>query len=122
MAQETMDTAAAESSYPVQFSVDYPESSNRLKALFRLILIIPMAVIYILVYGTIGGALFPAVLLMPSIPQEVPPLVVRRERRGTEVLGEGLGLPSPSFATNTPLPTNSKPSNWTSNIPMPKTI
>ena len=72
MAQETMDTTAAESSYPVQFSVDYPESSNRLKALFRLILIIPMAVIYILVYGTIGGALFPAVLLMLLFRKKYP--------------------------------------------------
>ena len=72
MAQETMDTTAAESSYPVQYSVEYPESSNRLKALFRLILIIPMAVIYILVYGTIGGALFPAVLLMLLFRKKYP--------------------------------------------------
>ena len=72
MAQETMDTTAAESSYPVQYSVEYPESSNRLTALFRPILIIPMAVIYILVYGTLGSTLFPAVLLMLLFRQKYP--------------------------------------------------
>ena len=72
MAQETMDTTAAESSYPVQYSVEYPESSSRLKALFRLILIIPIAVIYILVYGTLGSALFPVVLLMLLFREKYP--------------------------------------------------
>ena len=30
------------SDYPVQYSVDYPESSNRITVLFRLILAIPV--------------------------------------------------------------------------------
>ena len=71
MAQETMDTTAAESSYPVQYSVEYPESSSRLKALFRLILIIPIAVIYILVSG-INGTLFPALILMLLFRKKYP--------------------------------------------------
>ena len=71
MAQETMDTIAAESSYPVQYSVEYPESSSRLKALFRLILIIPIAVIYILVSG-INGALFPALVFMLLFRKKYP--------------------------------------------------
>ena len=71
MAQETMDTTAAESSYPVQYSVEYPESSSRLKALFRLILIIPIAVIYILVSG-INGALFPALVFMLLFRKKYP--------------------------------------------------
>ena len=34
-----------ESAYPVQFSVEYPESSNRLTAFFRIILAIPILVV-----------------------------------------------------------------------------
>lgn len=37
--------------YPVQLSVDYPESSDRLKALFRVILAIPI----VIVLGAVGG-------------------------------------------------------------------
>ena len=120
MAQETMDTTAAESSYPVQYSVEYPESSNRLKALFRLILIIPIAVIYILVSG-INGALFPALVFMLLFRKKYPRwwFAVNLE---VERFTARSGPTSPSCATSTPLPTNSKPSNWTSNTPMPKTI
>lgn len=38
--------------YPVQFNVDYPETSNRLTVLFRIILIIPILV----VLSAVGGA------------------------------------------------------------------
>ena len=38
--------------YPVQFSVDYPETSNRLSVLLRIILVLPIAV----VIGVVGGA------------------------------------------------------------------
>ena len=37
--------------YPVQLSVDYPESSDRLKTLFRIILAIPIAVVLAVVGG-----------------------------------------------------------------------
>ena len=40
---------AQSSDYPVQYSVDYPESSNRITVLFRLILAIPSLVIVALV-------------------------------------------------------------------------
>ena len=38
--------------YPVQYNVEYPETSSRMKALFRIILVIPIAV----VIGAVGGA------------------------------------------------------------------
>ena len=71
MAQEAMDNTGGAAPYPVQYSVEYPESSSRLKALFRIILVIPIAVIYILVSG-INGALFPAVLLMLLFRKKYP--------------------------------------------------
>ena len=71
MAQATMGNTGGAMPYPVQYSVEYPESSSRLKALFRLILVIPIAVIYILVSG-INGALFPAVLLMLLFRKKYP--------------------------------------------------
>ena len=71
MAEATMDNAGGASPYPVQYSVDYPESSSRLKALFRLILVIPIAVIYLLVSG-INGALFPALVLMLLFRRKYP--------------------------------------------------
>jgi hypothetical protein len=54
MALEDINDAQApqgEALYPVQFSVDYPESRNRLTALVRLILVIPILV----VFGLLGG-------------------------------------------------------------------
>ncbi len=71
MAQEAMDNTAGPPPYPVQYSVEYPESSSRLKALFRLILIIPIAVLYLLVSG-INGALFPALVLMLLFRKKYP--------------------------------------------------
>ena len=38
--------------YPVQFAVDYPETSNRLSVLLRIILIIPILVVAATVIGT----------------------------------------------------------------------
>ena len=46
-----MAQSGASSDYPVQFSVDYPESRNRLSVLLRLILAIPI----LIVGATIGG-------------------------------------------------------------------
>ncbi|MCY4528031.1 MAG: DUF4389 domain-containing protein [Chloroflexi bacterium] len=71
MAEAAMENPAGGSSYPVQFSVDYPESSSRLKALFRIILIIPIGVILNLVSGIIG-ALFPAIVLMLLFRKKYP--------------------------------------------------
>ncbi len=71
MAEAAMENPAGGSSYPVQFSVDYPESSSRLKALFRIILIIPNGVILNLVSGIVG-ALFPAIVLMLLFRKKYP--------------------------------------------------
>ena len=71
MAQESMDNTAGASPYPVQYSVEYPESSSRLKTLFRLILIIPIAVIYLLVSG-INGVLFPTLIFMLLFRKKYP--------------------------------------------------
>ena len=70
----------AKSTYPVQFSVDYPESSNRLKVLVRIILAVPILVVATFISGAFmtgnsdfdeslvpllaGGGLFIAPLLM----------------------------------------------------------
>ena len=94
MAQATMGNTGGAPPYPVQYSVEYPESSSRLKALFRLILVIPIAVIYILVSG-INGALFPAVLLMLLFRKKLSAVVVRRKPRGGKVHGEMWGVPLP---------------------------
>ena len=41
--------------YPVQFSIDYPESSRRLTALFRIVLAIPILILAALVSGVAPG-------------------------------------------------------------------
>ncbi len=51
---------AQASDYPVQLSIDYPESSNRLTAFFRLILAIPI----IILSAVLGAPKFLAPLLM----------------------------------------------------------
>ena len=38
--------------YPVQFAIDYPESSRRVTALFRIVLAIPVGILYALLSGT----------------------------------------------------------------------
>ena len=74
--------------YPVQLSVDYPESSDRLKALFRIILAIPIAMVLAAVSGytatgepeidevmgpaLAGGALIAGPLLMILFRQKYP--------------------------------------------------
>jgi hypothetical protein len=77
-----------ESAYPVQFSVEYPESSNRLTAFFRIILAIPILVVGTFIGGAFttgnaeideaivpllaGGGLFIAPLLMIVFRQKYP--------------------------------------------------
>ena len=71
-----------ESSYPVQFSVDYPDRSlRRLSSFFRLIAVIPIAIVIGAVSGgsgvehaagVVGGALFLAPLLMILFRQKYP--------------------------------------------------
>ena len=51
---------AQASDYPVQLSIDYPESSNRLTAFFRLILMIPILILSVV----LGAPKFLAPLLM----------------------------------------------------------
>ncbi len=74
--------------YPVQVSVDYPESSDRLKTLFRIILAIPIIVVLAVVGGyttsgepqidqfagpaLAGGALIAGPLLMILFRQKYP--------------------------------------------------
>ena len=66
-----MGNTAGASSYPVQYSIEYPESSSRLKALFRLILILPIGVILYLV-GGFSGAIFPALVLVLLFRKKYP--------------------------------------------------
>ena len=59
MAQEDINGAIGDTGgtpYPVQFSVAYPESSNRLTVLVRLILAVPIFVILGLIAGTSAGS------------------------------------------------------------------
>ena len=74
--------------YPVQYSVDYPETSSRMKALFRIILVIPIGIVLASVSGAIltevqwlnetlapffvGGYLFLGPLLMILFRQKYP--------------------------------------------------
>ena len=71
MAEATMDSTAGPPPYPVQYSVEYPESSSRLKALFRLILIMPIAVLYNLIYR-ISNLLFLPLILMLLFRKKYP--------------------------------------------------
>ena len=80
-----MDNA---SSYPVQLSIDYPEARNRLSALVRIILAIPILVVSALIGGafttgdpstdewlvplTGGGALWLPILLMILFRKKYP--------------------------------------------------
>ena len=66
-----MDSTGGASPYPVQYSIEYPEASSRQKALFRVILVIPIAVILYLV-GGIVGAIFPALVLMLLFRKKYP--------------------------------------------------
>ncbi|MCY4108621.1 MAG: DUF4389 domain-containing protein [Chloroflexi bacterium] len=89
--QEASDdsrAAGGETPYPVQFSVEYPEASNRLTALMRIVLVIPILVVSAFVSGAFttgnqsvddylavfyaGGALWIAPLLMILFRQKYP--------------------------------------------------
>ena len=52
--------AWAEGSYPVQFSVEYPESRSRLTVLLRLFLVIPVYAFSALLTGDLWDMIFPA--------------------------------------------------------------
>ena len=71
MAEAAMENPAGASPYPVQLSIEYPEASSRLKALFRIILVIPILVIVYLI-GGISGYLFPALVLMLLFRKKYP--------------------------------------------------
>ena len=56
MAQDVINSAQppqGETPYPVQFSIDYPESSNRLTALVRLIMVVPIIIVFILLSAVV---------------------------------------------------------------------
>ena len=88
MAQSDPQIEGKASDYPVQYSVDYQESSNRLSVLVRVILAIPIAVVGAAVGGYIdtgspelnadlaplyaGGVLFIAPLLMILFRKKYP--------------------------------------------------
>ena len=87
-APDDSQAARGEDIYPVQFSVEYPESSNRLTALLRLVLAIPILVVTAFVSGAFttenpqtnewvvvlfpGGMLWIAPLLMIVFRQKYP--------------------------------------------------
>lgn len=65
------------SPHPVQFSVDYPDGQlDRLSSFFRIIAIVPIAVVFWLVQGSehawLGGVLFLATLAMILFRQKYP--------------------------------------------------
>jgi hypothetical protein len=57
--------------YPVNLKIDYPESSNRLTALFRLILVIPIVIILGLI-STYAEALSFAIAMMILFKEKYP--------------------------------------------------
>src|SRR5437660_7247401 len=102
-----------QSTYPVQFSVDYPDRPlNRLTTFFRFFVAIPI----LIVLGTVsggswqwtsggkipmvaagtGGLLFLAPPANDRIPAEVPPMVVRLEPRAAAVRQPSECLSGPS--------------------------
>ena len=57
--------------YPVKLNIDYPESSNRLTAIFRLILVIPIVFILALI-STYAEALSLAIAMMILFKEKYP--------------------------------------------------
>ena len=57
--------------YPVNLNIDYPESSNRLTALFRLVLVIPIVIILALI-STYAEALSFAIAMMILFKEKYP--------------------------------------------------
>ena len=81
MSDSQIMTSTIEDSYPARLDVDYPEAGlSRVKTLFRIILVIPIAILMVLVtgYGTdeaalyAGGALFLPTLLMILFRRKYP--------------------------------------------------
>ena len=61
--------------YPVKLKLTTPESSNRLTALFRLILVIPIVIILALI-STYAEALSFAIAMMILFKEKYPKVVV----------------------------------------------
>ena len=57
--------------YPVKLKIDYSESSNRLTAIFRLILVIPIVIILALI-STYAEALSLAIAMMILFKEKYP--------------------------------------------------
>ena len=57
--------------YPVKLKIDYAESSNRLTAIFRLILVIPIVIILALI-STYAEALSLAIAMMILFKEKYP--------------------------------------------------
>ena len=57
--------------YPVKLKIDYSESSNRLTAIFRLILVIPIVIILALI-STYAEALSLAIAMMILLKEKYP--------------------------------------------------
>ena len=57
--------------YPVNLKIDYPESSDRLTAVFRLILVIPVVIILALI-STYAEALSFAIAMMILFKEKYP--------------------------------------------------
>ena len=74
--EEVNQMVQADSSYPVQFNVDYPDSPrNRLTALYRIILVIPIIIVLWQVSGgsaAAGGILVLSPLLMILFRRKYP--------------------------------------------------
>lgn len=51
-----MTNASPDAPYPVRFDVDYPEQLDRLSTFFRLLFLIPIAIVYLLIAGGGSGA------------------------------------------------------------------
>ncbi len=65
----------SQASYPVRFSVDYPDRDlNRVTTAFRLFVSIPILIVLSAVSGAagVGGQLFFGLLLMHPVPQKYP--------------------------------------------------
>ncbi len=64
-----MTTESVAASYPARLEVDYPEEHNRLTTLFRVVLVIPIAIV---ISGLNAGATQTATLLMILFRQRYP--------------------------------------------------
>ena len=67
-----MSTTSAPPTYPARFEVDYPGQHNRLTALFRVVLIIPIVLVNEVLTAGVASGLFLATLLMILFRQRYP--------------------------------------------------